>query len=404
MQALIVGGGIAGPAAALALHQIGVESVVLEAWPRPDGRAGSWFTLAPNGLHALDVLGARHLATEHGIPSERNVMVGATGRQLGSLSLGVPLDDGTVAVTMKRSRLALALLEECERRSIEVRFERRVIGAVTRADGVIVTLDDGSTLHADLLVGADGVGSQVRRLIDPDAALARYVGLTNFGGVTASTPIAETLPARQWQFVFGSRAFFGAHPTPDGDVVWFVNVPGPQITPAEKSARTAEQWQAWLADLLVDDAGPGAELVRSGHLELWADNTHDLPRVTSWHRDRMVVIGDAAHAPSPSSGQGAAMALEDAVVLATSLRDADTVEAGLAAYETARRGRVERIVAVGARSSSSKIPGRAGRAVRDVMMRLVFRFVVTERSSAWVTGHRVAWEPVTCSAPALPDR
>ena len=95
------------------------------------------------------------------------------------------------------------------------------------------------------------------------------------------------------------------------------------------------------------------------------------------------------------------MALEDAVVLATCVRDAATVEEALTAYEASRRVRVERIVAAGARSSSSKIPGRAGRAVRDAMMRLVFRFVVTERSSAWVTGHRVRWEPT--ADPALPS-
>ena len=400
MKALIVGGGIAGPAAALALQQIGVEPIILEARPRPDGHAGSWFTLAPNGLHALEALGARQLATEHGIPSERNVMVGATGRVLGEMSLGVPLDDGTVAVTMKRSRLALALLDESERRGIEVRYGRRMSSACTDPDGVTVTVDDGSTLQADLLVGADGVWSRVRRLIDPDAAEARYVGLTNFGGITRNAPVAAALPARAWHFVFGTRAFFGAHPTPDGDVVWFVNVPGPPITPAERAGRTTDEWRSWLAALLDDDAGPGAELVRSGELELSADNTHDLPRVASWHRGRMVVIGDAAHAPSPSSGQGAALALEDAVVLATSLRDADTVEAGLAAYETARRRRVERIVAAGARSSSSKIPGRTGRAVRDAVMRLVFRYVVTERSNAWVTGHRVGWAPAGPPAPA----
>src|SRR5215203_4132157 len=190
-------------------------------------------------------------------------------------------------------------------------------------DGVEVTLEDGSTRTADVVVGADGVRSMVRQVIDPGAVAARYVGLTNFGGITEGTPLAATLPARQWQFIFGSRAFFGAHPTPDGDVVWFVNVPRPAITPAEREARTPQQWRDWLAELLTADAGPAAELVRTGRLELWADNTHDLSRVTHWHRDRMVLVGDAAHAPSPSSGQGASLALEDAVVLATSLRDAD---------------------------------------------------------------------------------
>lgn len=401
MKALVVGGGIAGPATALALQQVGIDPVVLEGWPRSDGEAGSWFTLAPNGLHALDLLGARHLATDLGVPSERNVMVGATGRVLGSMGLGVPLDDGTVAMTMKRSRLAAALVAEAERRGIEVRHGSRVVAVATGDDGATVTLADGSTLTGDLVVGADGVRSTVRSAIDPGAAPARYVGLTNFGGVTEGTPLAASLPPRQWHFVFGSRAFFGAHPTPQGDVVWFVNVPGPAITPAERAARTPEQWRDLLVDLLADDAGPAADLVRSGRLELWADNTHDLPRVAHWHRGRVVLVGDAAHAPSPSSGQGASLALEDAVVLATSLRDAASVEAGLTAYERERRGRVERIVAAGARSSSAKIPGRARRAVRDTMMRLVFRFVVTDRSSAWVTGHRVRWEPA--DEPALPS-
>jgi 2-polyprenyl-6-methoxyphenol hydroxylase-like FAD-dependent oxidoreductase len=401
MRALVVGGGIAGPATALALQRAGVDAVVVEARPSSDAETGSWFTLAANGVHVLDLLGARHRATAIGFPSERNVMVGSTGRVLGTMSLGVPLEDGTVALTMKRSRLAAALVDEAVRRGIDVRHDSKVVDVARRADGVTVRLAGGETLDGDLLVGADGVRSTVRCVIDPGAAPARYVGLTNFGGICERTPLAETLPARQWHFVFGSRAFFGAHPTPDGDVVWFVNVPGPAITPAERAARSPEQWQDLLVELLEADAGPAAELVRTGRLELWADNTHDLPRVAHWHRDRMVLVGDAAHAPSPSSGQGASLALEDAIVLATSLRDSDSVEGGLTAYEAARRDRVERIVAAGARSSSSKIPGRAGRAVRDAMMRLVFRYVVTDRRAAWVTGHRVRWEPA--GQPALPS-
>ncbi|HET8987163.1 MAG TPA: FAD-dependent monooxygenase [Humibacillus sp.] len=399
MRVIIVGGGIAGPATALALRQVGAHVVVLEAWPVTDGEVGSWFTLAPNGVHALDVLGARHLATAAGFPSDRNVMVGATGSVLGTMSLGVPLTDGTVALTMKRSRLAHALVEEARRRGADVRHDSRVAAVETRSDGATVVLEDGSRLDADLVVGADGVHSLVRRAIDPAAAPARYVGLTNFGGFTPQSPqtapLAAALPQRQWHFVFGSRAFFGAHPTPKGDVVWFVNEPRPAIGDDERAATSPQQWQDHLVTLMEGDTGPAADLVRAGRLELWADNTHDLGHVGRWHRGRMVVIGDAAHAPSPSSGQGASLALEDAVVLATCLRDAATVEEALTAYESVRRDRVERIVAAGARSSSSKIPGRAGRAVRDAMMRLVFRFVVTERSSAWVTGHRVRWESET---------
>lgn len=397
MRALVVGGGIAGPATALALHRVGIDTVVLEAWPRGNGEKGSYLTLAPNGLHALDVLGLRGVVEPLGFPTIGHEVVGSTGRHLGSLSLGVPLEDGRVGLTIKRSRLALALADEAAARGVEVRHGTRVLQVRGDADAVEAHLADDTTLTADLLVGADGVHSVVRRAIDPEAAAARYVGLTNFGGITPAAsagPIAARLPERAWHFVFGARCFFGAHLTPAGDVVWFVNEPRPPITPEERAATTPEQWREHLADLLDADTGPAAALVRAGRLELWADNTHDLRHVAGWRRGRVVLVGDAVHAPAPSSGQGASMALEDAVVLATSLRDhADPADA-LAAYEQARRRRVERIVAVGARSSSAKVPGRLGRGVRDALLRVVFRYVATERAGAWMTGYRVPWEPV----------
>lgn len=93
------------------------------------------------------------------------------------------------------------------------------------------------------------------------------------------------------------------------------------------------------------------------------------------------------------------MALEGSIVLATSLRDAATVTAGLGRFEELRRGRVERIVAAGARSSSTKTPGRVGRIVQEAVLPLIFRYVVTERSQEWMTGYRVGWdEPASQSA------
>ena len=82
------------------------------------------------------------------------------------------------------------------------------------------------------------------------------------------------------------------------------------------------------------------------------------------------------------------MAMEDGVALAAALRDAPTIEAGFAAFEAARRERVEKIVAYGARSSSSKTPGRIGRAFQGVLMRILFRWVITDRSLAWMYDHR----------------
>ena len=119
--------------------------------------------------------------------------------------------------------------------------------------------------------------------------------------------------------------------------------------------------------------------------------------MATWHRGRLVLVGDAAHAPSPSSGQGVSLALEDAVVLAGCLATAASHDTGVpAAYDSfvaARRRRVEKVVAVGARSSSSKIPGRIGRVPMEAMLRVVFRHLVTDRAQDWITGYRVSQSP-----------
>jgi len=209
MKALVVGGGVAGTATALALRHVGIEPLVLEV-KAADTSAGSYLTLAPNGLDALDALGALELVREASFASRTNRMYGAGGRHLGTLSLGRPLADGTVGLTLKRSHLAARLSDLARSRGIEIRHDARVVDVTSAPGGVEATLADGTTLRADLLVGADGVRSGVRRAIDPNAPSARYVGLTNFGGVTRATPLARQLPAEAWHFVFGRRAFFGA--------------------------------------------------------------------------------------------------------------------------------------------------------------------------------------------------
>ena len=388
MRLLVVGGGVAGPAVALAAVQLGLDATVLERRPVADPEEGSWVTVAPNGLDALEVLGVLDDARAIGHPSRLNRMYGATGRHLGDVSLGRPLHDGTVALTLKRSALAVLLQDAARRRGADVRLGGQVASVQDDgADGVRAVLADGSAVEGDLLVAADGVRSLVRRSIDPAAPDARYVGLTNFGGITCGTRLGDELTPQAWHFVFGRRSFFGAHPLPTGDVVWFVNVPRPQIGREERAATTDEQWLAWLGDLVAGDAGPASGLVADGRLELAGDSTFDLPHVPTWWSGRTVLVGDAAHAPSPSSGQGTALALEDAVVLARAVAAHGTD--GPAAYEAARRARVEAIVRAGARSSSAKIPGRLGRVPLETMLSLVFRSGVAARSTQAFTSHRL---------------
>jgi FAD-dependent urate hydroxylase len=394
-KALIVGGGVAGPTTAMALQRAGIDAVVYEAYPPSTEEVGSYLTIATNGIDALRAIDAHWPVQAAGFPTPSNVLWSGSGRRLGTVSNGGRRPDGTVAHTIKRARLYRALHRQAVERGIPFEFGKRLVDAGTgTGGGVVARFEDGTEATGDLLVGADGVHSTARRLIDPTAPDGRYVGLVNFGGYTSDAAVAAEPGV--WHMVFGRRSFFGYVLDPAGGAVWFANVPRTKVSVAERAATTDEEWQRQLIDLFASDRGPAAELIAAGLLELAADNTHDLPRVPTWHRGPMIVIGDAVHAPSPTSGQGASMAAEDGVVLARCLRDLPDIPRALAAYERLRRRRVERIVTQGARTGSAKTQGPVGRVVRDLMLPLVFRFLVTDKSQAWIYDHHIDWDaPVT---------
>src|SRR5688572_13408773 len=130
-RALIIGGGIAGPTAAMALQRVGIEPTVYEAHPRSSAEVGSYLTVTPNGLAALRAVGAHHAAVAAGFPTRENVLYGADGQRLGAVPLGAPLPDGTVSQSLKRARLSRALEDEAIRRGVRVEYGKRLTGAET---------------------------------------------------------------------------------------------------------------------------------------------------------------------------------------------------------------------------------------------------------------------------------
>jgi FAD-dependent urate hydroxylase len=391
-KALIVGGGIAGPAAAMALRRAGIEAVVYEAYAGGADAAGAFLTFASNGMDALRAIDAHRLVLSAGFPTPRMSIQSATGKHLGYVPNGGTLPDGTVSQTLKRADLYRALRDEAVRRGVRVEYGKRLLDAkVTPDGGVVARFEDGTEAEGDLLIGADGIHSRTRRVIDPSAPGARYIPVLNVGGYARGVRVRAE--PGTFRMVFGKRAFFGYAVHPSGEVWWFANPPrADEPTGAELAAIDTEQWRGMLTDLFADDATPAAEIVQAtpGKLAGWA--THDLPSVPAWHRGPMIVIGDAAHAAAPSSGQGASMAVEDAVVLARYLRDLPDTGQAFAAYERLRRGRVERIVAQGARTSNSKAAGPIGRALRDLMLPIILKRVAGGASLAWMHDHHIDWD------------
>lgn len=381
-QALIIGGGIAGPVAAIALARAGITPVVYEAYPTNAHDAGAFLTVAVNGLAALRVLDLHRPVMAAGFPTANIEFVSGTGKRLGAIPIGGTLPDGTATHTIKRADLYRVLYEEALRRGVRIEHGKRLVDAEPGQDGgVIARFADGTRAAGDLLVGADGIHSRTRRIIDPAAPAPRHLGLGNVGGFARVAGV--TARSGDYTMIFGRRAFFGYAVSPSGEIWWFAN------PPSEPGARPVTP--AGLVALFSDDAGPAVEIIRATTALVPGADQHDLPTVPVWHRGPMIVIGDAAHAASPSSGQGASLAVEDAVVLAQCLRDLPDAPRAFAAYERLRRPRVERVVAFGARSSSTKAPGPVARAVRDLVLPLVLRrFARTPQD--WLFGYHIDWE------------
>ncbi|HET6707587.1 FAD-dependent oxidoreductase [Amycolatopsis sp.] len=390
-RALIIGGGVAGTITAIALHEAGHEPVVFEAYDRDSEGVGAFLTLAVNGLDALLPLGLKDVVRSVGFDSPRMSIGLGNGTRLAEFPLGGALPDGTVSQTVLRSDLYVALRDEAARRGVRVEYGKRLTDASQTNTHVSAKFSDGSHTEGDLLIGADGLRSRVRTIIDPHAPSPRYVRLLNTGGFAEGLDLPDEPGVLN--MVFGRRVFFCHVVSPDGRVWWFAN-PARRTEPtaAELSGLTGENFRKELLDLVARDRTPATEIIRATRRIYPAWPTYDFPTVPVWHRGRMVIIGDAAHATSPAAGQGASMAIEDAVTLGKCLRDVPDVERALAAYEGLRRERVEAVVAAGKRNGDDKVIGPVGRVVRDFFIKRAFSKPFDEDPNAFMWNHHIDWD------------
>jgi len=199
---------------------------------------------------------------------------------------------------------------------------------------------------------------------------------------------------------FGKRAFFG-YQVFGSSAVWFVNLPHTEpMTATQARGTTAKQWLPLLTEQFEADGTPAAGLIsRTDPADLLiVGPMENMPRVPVWSRGRMVLVGDSAHAPSSSSGQGASLAIEDAVQLARCLRDLPHDQA-FEAYEAERRPRVERIIRETTHKNSAKTAGPVGRFVNAWALRIFTRLAKPERM-AWMFDYHIDWDsPVTDARP-----
>jgi 2-polyprenyl-6-methoxyphenol hydroxylase-like FAD-dependent oxidoreductase len=368
--ALIIGGGIAGPATAIGLHKAGINAAIYEAYPpAASDDAGAFVTIAANGQDALQAIDVLDPVLRASFPAHRIRMSDPAGTTLADITLG---SGHPCPQSITRAALSSVLREEAIRRGIPVEYGKRLVSAASQDGQVTAHFDDGTSASADVIIGADGIHSAVRATIEPGSPQPRYTGLTIACGY-ASRAAAEPCPDG-YHMMYGRRAFFGYTTAPDGCTWWFARIPGSELAPADIAA-PAGCWQERLAGAFADDKSPAADIIAASDEPIVVTGAYDIPTLPVWRNAAMVVIGDAAHAASPSTAQGASMGIEDSVVLAQCLRDHERIADGLRSYEELRRERVERVVQWGASGENPSPPTPGPR----------------RPDSGWLLKHHIDW-------------
>lgn len=382
-KVLIIGSGIAGPVTAMALQRVGIDATLYEAYPTTAHGIGAFLGLAPNGLDALAALDLREPVQRLGIPTPKMALWNGAGKRLAEFANGLTLSDGTTNLTIRRADLYQVLNDEAVRRGVRIEHDKRLVDVDQTADGVMARFADGTEADGSVLIGADGMRSRVRALVDPNAPRPAYVGLVGTGGYAPGVTLSA-LPGT-FNFVFGKRAFFGYLVVESGEVWWFANEPrADEPTSAELAAVSPEESKRRLATLFTDDVIPAVEIIRATRDDLGLIPMHAMASPASWYRGRMVLVGDAAHVTSPSSGQGASLAIEDAIILARCLRDLPDPNEAFATYQRLRQDRVQKVFDGAKRTNRDKAAGPIGRVLRDLLMPLFAKKMAKPGAMAWL--------------------
>ena len=350
LKAIIIGAGIGGLTTAIALKRAGYQIEVYDRVKelRP---VGAGISLWSNGVKVMNWLGLGDEIHKIGGEMNRMTYLSKENELLNDIDL-LPLIDqvGQRPYPVSRSELQSMLLEQLGKEY--VKLETKCIGAKEEGNQVTAIFEDGSTATGDVLIAADGVRSVLRNYVTQQEPEPRYADYVNWNGLVDASP--ELADKHSWVIYVGDGKRASMMPVGGDRFYYFFGVPmskGTVVEPQDRRDELAKLFQGWPEPVqnLIQQLNP----LETNRLEI-----HDLDPLEKLARGRVVLVGDAGHATTPTLGQGGCQAMEDAEILCRYLVTTNiSVEDALQRYESARKERTARLV-LKARQRADTIYGK----------------------------------------------
>lgn len=339
MRITIIGAGIGGAGAGIALKRLGHEVTIYEQVTE-NKPVGAALSLWSNGVKVLNWLGVgEQVAAMGGDMATMAYRDGLTGDEWCRFSLA-PVTEaaGQKPYPVPRAELQAMLMDAFG--VDDIRFGMRLVGVGEEEGRALARFENGEVVDSDLLIGADGARSIVRDYV-AGRQPRLYSGYTNFNGLVAADE--RIGPPDQWTTYVGEGKRCAVMPVGGERFYFFVDVPQPSGTPYDRAEGKRPMYDAfghWGAPgvaALLDAIDPAVSFNR---VEIW-----DITPFHTWAKGRVAILGDAAHNTSPDIGQGACSALEDVFALATTLAaNTLSLEDSLGRYQRIRSPRAAELV------------------------------------------------------------